>query len=435
MKARLALTILLCSILSACAGPSLRYKKDVNSLFDAGKFDNAAAKIEANRSKAYGSRDKLLYLLDLSAAQNAAHKNEASNRVMAAAQQDIDDLYTKSIARGLGTLVVNDYTQPYRPPLFEWAQTYFIRGLDFLSLQDKEGAAVEARRAVFLLDKARESQSGYNDDAFVQYFSSMIFEDTGNLSSARIARANAMKAYERQKGKSAANAPDFPLPPDFEDKGELVLFHLNGKVPYKISRELMFAWNDLWFTLQDNGDLQDVSQDVINAAFAGAFGRSVTVSFPALAPSQYMIETSAVSAYGAEPVQTQLVSDIAAAARQTLDEEMLANHARMITRAVTKYILSVQARHAAQKAAGDTAGDLAGILFSVLSNITEKADTRSWFTLPAEIRMASMFLEPGIHNIKITFYDRSKNAIDEHLFEKVQINKGERTYIYHRTAK
>jgi hypothetical protein len=49
--------------------------------------------------------------------------------------------------------------------------------------------------------------------------------------------------------------------------------------------------------------------------------------------------------------------------------------------------------------------------------------------------MASVFLEPGIYDIKLTFYGDSGRPIDEHVFEKVQINKGQRTYIYHRTAK
>jgi hypothetical protein len=135
-------------------------------------------------------------------------------------------------------------------------------------------------------------------------------------------------------------------------------------------------------------------------------------------------------------METQLVADISSAARETLKEELAANTARMITRAVTKYILSVQARHIAKKISkDDNIGQLTGILFSVLSNITEKADTRSWFTLPAEIRMASLFLSPGRHNIKLVMHDNAGKTIDEHLFENVQINKGERIYLYHRTAK
>ena len=41
MKARLALLIIAIGVLTACAGPSLRYKKDVLSKMDSGQFEKA----------------------------------------------------------------------------------------------------------------------------------------------------------------------------------------------------------------------------------------------------------------------------------------------------------------------------------------------------------------------------------------------------------
>ncbi|MDR0735129.1 MAG: hypothetical protein LBG16_05560 [Elusimicrobiota bacterium] len=414
----------------------MRYKKEVNALFDKGDFSAAAAKIENNKDKAYGKKDALLYLLDLGAAQNAAHQNGPSNEAFAQAQEKIEELSAQSISANIGTLAINDYTQPYRARVFEQALTYFLRGLDYLALGAPAEAAVEARKAVFFLDKTRDSKTGYNDDAFVQYFASLIFEDMGLRSDARISRANAKNAYEKQKGKSAAQLPDFPAPPDYADKGEAIIFHLNGKVPQKISQAVMFAWNDIWFTLQGNGELDGVPSDVMNAVYAGAFGNSVTVSFAQLRDENYMITSSCAQAGEGPQVQTQLAADIAAAAKQTLDDEIITNRMRMITRAAVKYILSVQARLAAKKISGnDTVSSLVGMTISVLSNTTEKADTRSWFTLPAQIRMARLFLPPGQHDIKLVLFDDAGRAIDEHVFEKVQINKGGRTYLYLRTAK
>ena len=433
MKARLTLALALCTILCACAGPSLRYKNEIDRLFERGKFEVAADRIEANRSKMYGERDEMLFHLDTASAVHAAHMNERSNSSLAAAQDKMEDLEVRSIAGGIGTLLINDYTQPYRARVFERAFSHFMRGMDLLALGEDNGAVVEARRAVFFLDYTRERQSGYNDDAFVQFFASMMFEDRGQLSSARIARNNALNAYENQRGFSSARAPDFQPPPPRErrGKGELIVFHLNGRAPLIISQEIMLAWNDVWFTVQGNNDLQGVPQSTINAVFAGAFGRSVTVSFPQLVASNYLITTSAVNG-----VATQLVSDIGAALRQTLNEERTAAFARTVTRAVTKYILSVQSRHFAQKATGDeTVGQLVGIFMSALSNVTEKADTRSWFTLPAEVRMASLWLPAGQHDIRLVSYDNTGRAVDERLFENVQINEGGRTYLYHRTAR
>ncbi|MDR1123608.1 MAG: hypothetical protein LBL61_03205 [Elusimicrobiota bacterium] len=434
--ARPALALLSCLILSACAGPSLRYKKDVNALFEKGSFEAAAAKIEENKEKAYGKKDELLYLLDLGSAQNAALQNGPGNESLALAQEKIEELSVQSISANLGTLALNDYTQPYRARVFERAFTYFLRGLDYLALGAPDEAAVEARRAVFFLDNIRESKSGYNDDAFVQYFASLIFEDRGLRSDARISRANARNAYEKQKGESSARLPDFPPPPDYADKGEVIIFHLNGRAPQKISRAIMFAWNDIWFTLQGNSDLEGVQSDIISAVYAGAFGNSVTVSFPELRDESYIITSSSAQAGEGPAEQTQLAADISAAAKQTLDDEIAAERLRMITRAAVKYILSVQARHAAKKISGDdTVGSLVGMAMSVLSNATEKADTRSWFTLPAQVRVARLFLPPGQHDIKLVSYDGAGRAVDEHVFEKVQINKGGRQYLYLRTAK
>ena len=96
----------------------------------------------------------------------------------------------------------------------------------------------------------------------------------------------------------------------------------------------------------------------------------------------------------------------------------------------------MQAEHSATKLANDkNVGWLVGSIFSALSNITEKADTRSWFMLPAQINMADIVLPQGMHDIKMIFYDDKGNAIDEYVFEKVQISKGKRIYLYHTTAK
>jgi len=439
MKARLALTAAVCAMLCACAGPSLRYRQDVNDLFARGEFEAAEAKIRQNRNKVYGKNNEALFLLDLSQAQSAARRNEESSRSLAAAQDKIDELFAVSITQTLGTLIINDNTQPYRPPPYEQALTHFFRAMDYLSLDNLSSAGVEARRAVFFLDNLRShKRSGYNDDPFIQFFASMIFEDMGNMSSARIARANARNAYEAQAGWHVARPPDFQPPQGHRDMGEAVIFHFNGRAPLKISKEIMFAWNDIWFAVQGNSDLHGVSGDVINAVYAGAFGNSITISFPEFTDSQYIIESSTVSvvAQDGQQQRTQFVADIASQARQALREDLTMNQVRMITRAVTKYILSVQARNLVKKQTGNqTAGALTGMIFSVFSNVTERADTRSWFTLPAEIRMANLFLEPGVYDIKITFFNRENAPVDEYLFEKVQINKGRRTYLYRRTAR
>lgn len=437
LKARLLTIAAISMLLCACGGPSVRFKKDISTLLDAQKYAEVEAKITENKNKLYGNNNALLYYLDLSTPLTDSYQTQRSNEVLATAQDFIEQLQVQSITQNLGTLIINDNTQPYRAPVFEQALTYFYRAMDFLADEDLISAGVEARKAVFFLDKVRESKKdGYNDDPFIQYFASMIFEDMGRRSSARIARTNALNAYDRYQSWLDAAAPNFPLPDNYMDLGEAVIFHYNGKIPLKISKSFIFAWNDIWFAVQGNNDLNGVDQSLISAVYAGAFGRSLTVAFPEYIDNPFNIVSSSVSVEGQPSVSTQPVAGLAQTAKKTLEQQKAAAYTRTIMRAATKYILSVQARHSVTKLTNDeTLGEIAGSVMSIFSNVTEKADTRSWFTLPAQIRMASVFLPQGAHNIKLTCYDKNGRAIDEHLFENVQINKGKRTYLYYRTAK
>ncbi len=435
-KARFTLIIIALCLLSACTGPSLRYKKNILESMNEGSFDKTASIVEKNKSKQYGNKNAVLYYLDLSTAQSSAYDNQASKQSLTSALEITDNLSVKSVSASLGTLIINDNTVPYNPPVYEQALMHFFLAMDYLYGPYPEDSLVEANRAVFLLDNNREKQTKdlYNDDAFVQYFSSMIFEDNGKLSDARIARINAENAYKKQS-ESRAQMPQVYLPENYQNLGEAVIFHYNGKAPVKISKSLMLAWDDIWFAVDDNSDLNGVGNDVIDAVYAGAYGKSVTISMPEYKDVDYHIKSSAVSADGGPLKNTTLVSDISFAAKQTLKQNMSAIYMRTATRAVTKYILSVQAKHIAQKNGGDTMGTVVGSLFSILSNISEKADTRSWFTLPAEIRMANLFLTPGVHDIKLVLFNADGQAIDEYVFENVKISKGKRTYLYHRTSK
>lgn len=436
MKARFALLIIALSVLTACAGPSLRYKKDVFSKMDEGRFDKAQTLIEENKSKSYGDKNAVLYYLDLSSQQMARRDSADAISSLSAAGEITESLYAKSISASLGTLMINDNTVAYVPPLFERAMLHLNSAVNYLYDGEENSALVEANRIVFMLDRNREDHPKdlYNDDAFAQYLASMIYEDNGKVSDARISRQNAKNAYERQAG-SSASMPQIDLPSDYQEKGEAVILHYNGKAPIKISKSVMLAWNDIWFAVEDNSDLASTSQGLINAVYAGAFGRSITVSFPEFQDMPYKIKYSEVSADGGTPVRTQLVSDVAWQAKADLSQSMKGIYTRTVIRAVTKYILSVQARHIAEKNWGEDMGFIVGSIMSILSNATEVADTRSWFTLPAQIRMANLFLAPGIHNIKIKFISAQGHTIDEYLFENVQIIKGKRTYLHTRTSR
>ena len=153
----------------------MRYKYEVNKLAAQGKFEQAAALVQAKASKNYAQKDSLLYDLDRGTLLHDAQQPIPSDDSFARAQQKITDSFTKSVSASAGRLMLNDLTTPYYAAEYETALTFVYRAMNFLQQNDFSSAAVEARKAVFFLDHLRGDKThGYNDDPFVQYMASLF---------------------------------------------------------------------------------------------------------------------------------------------------------------------------------------------------------------------------------------------------------------------
>ena len=131
----------------------------------------------------------------------------------------------------------------------------------------------------------------------------------------------------------------------------------------------------------------------------------------------------------------QKVADISAAAKLDLEERLPKIWFRSAVRAVAKQIAAEQARAAVKSASKEEGvGDLASLFVNILGAALERADTRQWFTLPAQIWMARLFLPPGIQNIQLLFRDGYGNIVGEHTFEHVDVKPGGRVFLHYRTA-
>ena len=418
------LTVIICC--SACGAPSLRHKKEVNKLLASGDFVAASAKLEASKNKEYNRRDAVLYYLDTSTVLHDGGQTVESDRRLARAQDRIDELFTQSISAHTGRYLINDLTVPYMPAAYEQALTYYYRAMNFLSTRDVQGALVEANRAVFFLDKLRGSTG--QDNAFVQYFMSLVFETAGKRDDARIARERALKSY-------GGISPAFG---DFvEGWGEIVLVHAAGQIPLKKSKTFQVAWNRVWLYTQSNAEGRNaVKPEVQNAIMAGALGNSITVAYPVLEEQPYEIVSSEVVTSQNQIYPTELMGNLAGDLQAELKSKETATLVRSALRAAAKRVAAVQAKHlAAQGADSKGWGEAAEMFVSFLGALSEKADTRQWFTLPAQLRMARFYVPPGEQDITLRFKNRFGKIVGTYTFEKVPVKANERVYLHYRTAK
>jgi hypothetical protein len=91
------------------------------------------------------------------------------------------------------------------------------------------------------------------------------------------------------------------------------------------------------------------------------------------------------------PFQAEMLQDIDALARKDLESRMAGLTLRAMARMVLKKKIANEARKNNNALAGFVA-DVAGL-------VTERADTRSWITLPATVHVLRVPLPPGEHGV------------------------------------
>ncbi|MDD5302595.1 MAG: hypothetical protein PHS14_05735 [Elusimicrobia bacterium] len=431
--------LLLLPLFAACAGPSGGLRKEVNSLIAARNFDAAEARIEKAKESSYGRKNQVLFYLDLGAVLHDAGRFKDSDESFDKAERRMEELYTKSVSRAAGTLILNDATTEYAGERFERAMVNAYRCLNYAYLGDRENALVEIRKLTRLLQEYSDAYGGkktaYKDDAFAQFLSSLLYEDDGRPDDARISRERSRKAYERYASAYGTPTPSLEPVGAGDGDGELVFLHYNGVAPRKVSKTFSVAWRDAVIAVNATKDDEAQGGQAVNAIHAGLLGKAITVAFPDYVQDPFLIAGSAVESGGVR-AQTELAEDLSAIAKADLAERQAVIRTRAIARAAIKFIV---AKAAADEVAAKYGKDswqhlLAQAGGAATSAATEFADTRAWATLPAQFRVARLRLPPGAHDVVVTYQGPTGAALSTQTFKDVVILKGRRTYLHDRTA-
>lgn len=192
MVIRLKMFALACAaaIAAACAGPSNAFRNNINAQIARGDFEGALKQVDNSKQKEYSKKNAVLYYLDRAALLYDLERYNESDSSFAEADKLMDELFARSISRGIGTVLLNDNTTEYGGEIFERAIMHTYRAMNFMMSGQKDEALVEARRVTSFLSRYSafmKGKSGYRDSPFAQYLSAMLFEEAGQPDDARIA--------------------------------------------------------------------------------------------------------------------------------------------------------------------------------------------------------------------------------------------------------
>ncbi len=401
---------------AGCVSATSAYREHVNALVEQDQYAAALQAVEEQRVPKYGERDRVLYWLDKGALLHMSRDYRDSDALLDQAELRIDELYTKSLTQAAGTVLVNDATQDYAGEPHERALLYVLRALNYAFAGKADEAVVEARKvtAFLQLSGERVGMKAYRDDAFAHYLSAMLFEDAGRLDDARISRDAAERAYAGYAAAFRTPAPQFGLPTRGARDGELVVVQYAGKVPIRGSKTTSVPVGrklTVREMMQTNADEQQAS---------------IPVAIPTIVMQPWRGRSATVTVDGrsSPTVRVEPISEITIKA---LEDEMPAIKARAAARAAAK-----GAGYGALQGAAPRV--LSGAALSAMG-ASEQADTRSWFTLPAEIRMARVVVPAGVHDVVVTTADAQGATVETRTLHGVRISAGYRTWVHVRTAR
>lgn len=415
---------LLLALLVAVAGCASYSNSFTPVAADLARHDFDAALKQLAKKKT-PPRDRLLFLMNRGMLLRMHGEFEASNQEFAVAKRLVEELNALSLREQSTALVVNDATRSYGGAPYEQVMLNLYSALNYLDLGQADAARVEALQVDLLLGELADKGVGtlFENDPFGRYLTALIYESAGELSDAMIAYRSAYQAYRQHQKHYPLSMPrqleldllrttealglsdenrkyveEFGIKSwssarELGQQGELVFLLHNGLAPLKIE--------------------QAVTLPVLPR------GQLVRVALPAYLRRPTGYSGARVKIGGLEAV-TETFDNIEELAIAELERNQPAILARATARAVFKYQLSKQA---------GKKNDLAGLLINIAGVFTERADTRSWLSLPASIQLVRIALPPGKYDLEVELLDPSGQPVMKRFYPATRLEAGRKTFI------
>jgi hypothetical protein len=418
-KACLAALLLLAV---ACATYTSRMELS-RDLYYGERYDDALVNLD-KLVKDAPDRDYYLLLLERGKVNLAAGRYDSAIVDLQEAERRFDEIEaTVSVSEAIKSMLVNPTRGEYQPEPHEKIMISSYLLLSYWLKGDREGAFVERNRLVGKLKQYTEGLSEEDraalDVPFARYLAAVMYEIEGREDDARI-------EYDALRKVMPDAVPEV-LDPNLR---ELVVFTEVGRAPVLVSTEIRgYLQKDGgslvgFFTLPGGSEPQmfflpgfvDLSLDNPGVLF--------TFAFPQCMRQPRAVERSRLVVDGVEAGEMRPLDDLENTAYTAYEKSL---GPTLLKAAFRTYLKTV-----AQTKLGK-GDDAKGFAFNVLGKMlaaADQADTRSWQTLPAEIRVFRMEYEAGGGTVLVKRLDASGNVVETSVSVDVSPGKERKTIVF-----
>ncbi len=437
----LIITILFFSRCSTFQANTEFYEPIITDL-KTGDFNLAAEKIEkAEIDGYYSDKERLLVFLDKGITYHYLGEYQKSNTEFNNAEYLIEELFTKSISKGIASFLMNDNALDYRGEVYENLYINLFKALNYLHLNKFDDAYVEVNRMnnkLRELDiKSEELIASYNNSSDSQlsinpkdldyysnvlahYFSHLIFEAEGEYDNSRISLEKLDETWERYPDVYNFTFPSFLQNSTTFKQKKINMVAFVGPAPIKEPIGARIT------TFNDFVTISDPTNYFVNAIpIPGIkYGWNFKFEFPNLIEEGTEIFDIEVHIDSLMVGKLELLENMCGVAKKTFESNKNMVFFKTISRALLK---GIGARALGKELSKDLEDNLLGDVIAAIANLavdaTEHADLRSWKLMPGYCFIGEYPVNDESQRIEILFLGRNGEILKRNLYNNFDLTK------------
>jgi hypothetical protein len=421
------ITFLSTILLVSCATTNPYSKADEAVL--EGDFARGVVELEAQKDT-YDINNDVLFYLDMGMLNHYSKNYSKSADLLQSGERAIENAYTKSVTRGIGSYLMNDNTLEYAGEDYEDVYINIFNSLNYYHQGNLEGALVEIRRidnklkslstkhgtAITNLQRAMLEQEidvpydpeaatvKFTDSALARYMSMLFYRGEGLWDDVRIDRNFIKLAF--------ANQPAiYPFPPpssiDAESeiprgKARLNIISFNGFSPIKVEETMRIPLL--------------LSKSYIKIALPVMLSRPSSVAY-----TEVLMDSG-------ERFSLELIEDIDLVAKETFKANQSTIYLRTIFRSITKSFTASALQTAALFVDEDNSSaalEMLSLGSMIFTELSEQADLRVSHYFPGKALVGGINLNPGIHSFTVHYYNDRRNLVHKERFENIKVQENQ----------
>jgi hypothetical protein len=428
------LWLLLASLLTGCA--SFYTFKDqyagTDRMLQKGDYARAFTQVEAAKNTRYKHKDRVLFYLDAGMLLHYAGEWEKSNEYLSEAERHIEELYSKSVSKAAASFLLNDNSLAYSGEDYEDVYLNLFKSLNYLHLNQPDGAFVEVRRAddklkalerkhSELIDALNESSdakikitkgdSHFRDSALDRYLSLLMYRTENRPDEARIDLRKIDALWQKQPRVYPFRKPDLArtLTPATQGNAKLNIICFSGQ---GLEKEAATAYLHTEQNLiiiaatQETDELREHPALLQPIPWPGiSAGLHIKFQYPVLKMRGTSVRSIRVSVNENPARGPDKIEDLGLAAKESWKTRMPIIFTKTLTRIALKTVASQKAKAKLKENMSENPGGYLALrlLMDVASSVTENADLRAARFFPAEAHVGELELPAGTHHVRIDY--------------------------------